>query len=270
MDRLQNRQGNRADDIVGLGPREGPGAPVARYDPGPLADAQNLLDLVAVSDVAADRLDQCPDDAIHATDGLQHGGRLVPRFEEGESVGEDAHLVDARNVADRDRLLQLAAPGAGARRGLWRGEASARRADVSHVLGERAKIAQQVVEAAVHGCRAGRELGDGAAQIGLQAGDALRLAGELAVDLDQAGAVVADERLERHAELAAIAQDAEMVMREASRAGIEVEVGSGLPVDLLGRIDLLDRVAAAQRPHAPARAHACLEDGAAIAGTAQQ
>src|SRR5260370_36577875 len=76
----------------------------------------------------------------------------------------------------------------------------------------------------------GGESGNGAAQIGIESPCRLGFAAELGVELDQGGAVVVDEQLQRDAQFAAVAENALMVTGKPRRAGIEVEVAMRLPV----------------------------------------
>ena len=57
----------------------------------------------------------------------------------------------------------------------------------------------------------GGESGNGAAQIGIEPPRRLRFAAELGVELDQRGAVVVDEKLQRDAQFAAVAENSLMV-----------------------------------------------------------
>ena len=117
--------------------------------------------------------------------------------------------------------------------------------------------------------RLGRQFRDIAADVVDHLPVALRLAVERRIALQQGAAVVVAHHLQRHAEFAAIGQDALVVVRQPRRAGIEIHVRAGVPGDALHAGGLADLVAAAQRPVAAAGACARLQDQRRIAGLAQ-
>ena len=96
-----------------------------------------------------------------------------------------------------------------------------------------------------------------------------RLATERLVVMQQGAAVVVDHGLDGDAELPAIGQDALVVVGNARRAGVEIQMRAAVPGDVLTGIDLVDDIAGPQRPVAPARTRPGFEDRAGIAGFAQ-
>ena len=107
--------------------------------------------------------------------------------------------------------------------------AGAAGASVGHVLIERTEAAQQGADAflvlgrdrlgeGVAVDRLGRQFGDIAADVVDHLPVALRLTVEGGVGLQQGAAVVVAHYLKRHAEFAAIGQDALVVVRQACRA----------------------------------------------------
>src|ERR1700730_7522203 len=115
----------------------------------------------------------------------------------------------------------------------------------------------------------GGKSGNGAPQIGIESSRRLGFATELGVELDQGGAVVVDEQLQRNTQFAAISENSLMVTGKTRRAGIEVEVAMRPPVDLLRGIHLDDAVAAAHGPHPSAGPRTRFEDSALIARLAE-
>src|SRR5712671_2223990 len=114
---------------------------------------------------------------------------------------------------------------------------------------------------------AGRQRRDPAPRIGEGAACDLGLSAERGVVLEQGRPIVVDEHLQRHAELAAVGEHRLMVLRDARRARVQVEVGLPIPLHPLARIRLRDRVPRADRPDAASRPVTRFEDGALVAGS---
>ena len=87
--------------------------------------------------------------------------------------------------------------------------------------------------------------------------------------LHQRRAIVVAQHLQRHAEYAAVRQDAFVVMWKPRGARIEIEVLVAIPGDVLRAADLRYRVAGAQRPVAAAGTRSRLQDQRMVACVAQ-
>jgi hypothetical protein len=93
-----------------------------------------------------------------------------------------------------------------------------------------------------------------------------RLAAERRLVVQQGVAVVVDDHLQRDAELLAIAQHGLVVVRQARRTDIEIEIVAARPFHGLDGVDLFDALASPDRPIAPAGARSRLQDHALVTG----
>jgi hypothetical protein len=116
--------------------------------------------------------------------------------------------------------------------------------------------------------RLAQQLGHVAVEVGLHLAQALRLAAVGLPRMQERGVVDLREGLERHAQPVRVIEHAVVVVRDAPRAGVEVQAGVELAV-LHGAAELGVGVAAAQRPRAAAGARVVLEHLHAVAGLAQ-
>ena len=114
-----------------------------------------------------------------------------------------------------------------------------------------------------------QQLGDVAAHVVGDLPRPHRLAVEGRGIVEQGLRIVVDDRLEGDAKLLAVAQDGLVVLRQACRAGVEVERRRRGPSPRLRAVALLDPVAAAQRPAAASRPRAGLEHDAIKTGLGQ-
>ena len=80
-------------------------------------------------------------------------------------------------------------------------------------------------------------------------------------------AVVVRKRLELHAEVAAVSEQKFVVLRDARRAGIEIQSFAGIELAGLRRADLVDDVTGAQRQHPATRRGARFEERAGVTET---
>ena len=116
--------------------------------------------------------------------------------------------------------------------------------------------------------RLGEKLCDLALVVGLDLAIALRLAAEALLAVHVGVVVDLDERLERHIQLLAIAQDAAVMIRQAPRTRIDVLVF--IELALLGvAAEFRVFIPATQRPVATPRARVVLEHLHLVAGGAQ-
>jgi hypothetical protein len=265
---FQHRKRNRADHEIRVDGASLAGLVVERDDPSAIAGAADLHDFLIELDHAAERPHEGADDGVHAADRLQHGGRLTPQLGETERENDRARSRARHDLVQREGRLMLSLLVAGARcvvidvtraRGTGIGQAGV----------EIAEDPQHRPKIGVLRHAPGGERGNGAPQIGIESPRRLRFAAELGVELDEGGVVVVDEQLQCDAQFAAVAENSLMVTGKPRRAGIEVEVAMGLPVDLLRGIRLDDAVAAAHGPHPSAGARTCFEDLALIACLAE-
>ena len=203
-------------------------------------------------------------DLVHAAHRLEHGGLHVDIvLEQGRPK-----LRIGQKVPQRDRRAALAELVGGAGR---LGEARSLRTLEAHILRQVAigpQEGQQLLlvgqgQLSVQGAlvdRLGQQFGDMAAGVVDPLAQLDRLAAVGLVTPQKGAAADIDLHFERHAQLAAIGQQALMVAGNAGRARIHVDVllkGDGL----VGLAHHLDLVAAAQGPVTTAEAIASLQDG---------
>src|SRR5262249_27767211 len=87
--------------------------------------------------------------------------------------------------------------------------------------------------------------------------------------LQEGTAIVVAHDLERHAEFAAIGQDALVMVRQPRGARIEIHMRSRIPGNTLYAASLTDHVAASQRPVAATRAWPRFQDHRRVARLAE-
>ena len=121
--------------------------------------------------------------------------------------------------------------------------------------------------AGVH--RLGEQFGDVAAGVGHDPAGRHGLAVEALPVVEEGRAVVVGEDLQLDAELLAVAEERTMVVGDARRAEVRVQVVALVEVHPLPAAGLLDHVAAAHREVAPASAPGGFQDRAAVAGLRQ-
>ena len=190
-------------------------------------------------------------DTAHAADRLHHRRRLIPALAE---VGLLPPEAGTENLAQIERLAERAFLVAGAGSLAVTGAAGA---PIGHVLIERAEAAQKGADAflvlggdslgeGVTVNRLGRQFSNVAADVVDHLPVALRLTVERRLGLQQGATVVVAHHLERHAEFAAVRQDALVVIWQPRRPRVEIHVRAGFPRDALHAAGLVNRVAAAQ------------------------
>ena len=158
-----------------------------------------------------------------------------------------------RQRFQRERRTQLAEVEAGAGRhvvagalGTAVGEVLAERAEAAHEGDELllVEVADRLVERALVE-RLGEKLGEMAGDVAAHLALADWLAVERAVVLEQRVAIVVDDHLERHAELAAIAEDRGVVLGQPRRPGVEIKMLAAAPCDRLHAVGFFHAIAAA-------------------------
>ena len=184
-------------------------------------------DFGAVADVRAELLAECLADAAHAADRLEHGRGLMPAFAE---LRLELPEICGKDRAQFQRIIAPACLGSAA----WRfGIAGAAGTLVGEVAIERAEGTQERADALlivgadrlrqrfmVHRLR--RQLGNIAADVVDHLAVALRPAVERGIVVQQRAAIVVAHDFERHAKLAAVGQDALVMVRQAGGSRIEI------------------------------------------------
>ena len=237
-----------------------------------LAGGGDLGDGTLVVDHVAEGFCEAVGDAIHAADGLEHGGLPVDLFIVELAGGH----VGGEEFGEVERLVQNGVDGACAR---TCDETCTRGAGVTSIFVQVAEVPKEFEktgrfffgELVVEGVlvdRFRKEFSEIAARV---MNDLALLDGVAVVEfgrLHEGGAGAVDFNFEANAEFLTVAKDVSVDGRDASGAG--VEVAPVLPVAVLdGAIGELDFGAVADGPVASARAVAGFKDGAVEAGFAE-
>ena len=234
--------------------------------------ADDLDGAVVADDPPQARLERLGN-GVHAAHGLKERWILVEELAEVELVLPE---LRAQQLAEVQRIIDVAATEETGVDLLTLVPAAAR-AGVEIVGVQAAELDQhgeqpllvvggQLVVQCVAVDGLGQQLGDVAALIGHHPPSHHGLAAKSLGVVEEGAAVVVGEHLQLDAELLAIAQDDAVVIGNARRSEIGVEMVLVVEVDPLPAVDLVDHVARAGGQVAAAGAAGGFEDGAVIAG----
>ena len=262
-DVLEQRQRQRADAVVAGDRPGGPGRRVAVEHADAVRRALDLLHRRAIPDRRAQAGRKGRGDAIHAADRLHHRRLHVERLVEEHPVPE----IRVHQRRHAERIVGFRRLDSGTR------PLRARRSGSSRDTGTRASRSpylreerQQPVAVLLHQLlvermpvdRFGQQLGDMSARVVDDPALFDRLAVEGARRLQPRAARHVDLDLERHAKLAAVAEDVRVDRRQARRARVEVLAVAELAA-LRRAVRELDLRAASHGPVAAAGSIARLE-----------